>query len=188
MSRIIAERADVIPALGEIFRRCGYEGASIARITEETGLGKGSLYNFFPGGKEEMAEAVLADINRWFEENIYRPLETQEPGAALERMFSGVSSYFRSGERICLVGAFALEETRDRFSGEVAHYFHRWLEALAHCLQRKGYAPSQAKDAASFVIAGIQGAIVVARATDDAAYFTTILKTLKAACEQPPSA
>ncbi|MXN63382.1 TetR family transcriptional regulator [Stappia sp. GBMRC 2046] len=188
MSRIIAERADVIPALGEIFRRCGYEGASIARITRETGLGKGSLYNFFPGGKEEMAEAVLANIHQWFEENIYRPLETEAPDDALKQMFSGVSSYFRSGERICLVGAFALEETRDRFSSEVTHYFHRWLETLAGCLRRKGYAPSKAKDAASYVIAGIQGAIVLVRATDDAAHFATILKTLKSACDEPRGA
>lgn len=184
MSRIIAERADVVPALGEIFRRFGYEGASIARITKETGLGKGSLYNFFPGGKEEMAQAVLADIHRWFEDNIYHPLETQEPDAALRQMFEGVSSYFQSGQRVCLVGAFALEETRDRFSGEVAHYFHRWLEALSGCFRRKGASPAQAKDIASCTIAGIQGAIVMARATNDAAHFSAVLKMLQANCDK----
>ncbi|NRG17671.1 TetR/AcrR family transcriptional regulator [Rhizobiales bacterium] len=173
-----------MPALGEIFRRYGYEGASIARITEETGLGKGSLYNFFPGGKEEMTEAVLADIHRWFEENIYRPLETQEPDAAIRQMFEGVSAYFQSGRRICLVGALALEETRNRFSAEVAHYFHRWLEALSAYFRRKGALPAQAKEIASYMIAGIQGAIIMARATNDVSQFPAILKMLEANCDK----
>ena len=60
MARIVMERADVLPMLGEVFREHGFEGASLAAITARTGLGKGSLYHFFPGGKEEMAAAVLA--------------------------------------------------------------------------------------------------------------------------------
>ena len=58
MPGTVAERADALPALGEVFREHGFEGASLALIGERTGLGKGSLYHFFPGGKEEMAAAV----------------------------------------------------------------------------------------------------------------------------------
>jgi hypothetical protein len=29
-------------------------------------LGKGSLYHFFPGGKEDMAKAVLDEVAVWF--------------------------------------------------------------------------------------------------------------------------
>ena len=61
-------------ALGEVFRAHGYEGATLALISEATGLGKGSLYHLFPGGKEQMAAEVLADIDAWFELNIYAPL------------------------------------------------------------------------------------------------------------------
>ncbi|TMV66254.1 helix-turn-helix transcriptional regulator, partial [Thioclava sp. BHET1] len=63
MARLIRERADVVPLLAEVFRDCGYEGTALSKITAATGLGKGSLYNFFPGGKEEMAEAVLAHVD-----------------------------------------------------------------------------------------------------------------------------
>ena len=62
MPRVISERADALPALAEVFREHGFEGASLSLISERTGLGKGSLYHFFPGGKEEMAAAVLDDI------------------------------------------------------------------------------------------------------------------------------
>ena len=51
---MVAERADTLPALAEVFREYGYEGTSLARITKATGLGKGSLYHFFPGGKAEI--------------------------------------------------------------------------------------------------------------------------------------
>src|SRR3954469_22668198 len=62
MAKTVAERAAVLPVLGEVFREHGFEGASLSLIGERTGLGKGSLYLFFPGGKEEMATAVLAEI------------------------------------------------------------------------------------------------------------------------------
>ena len=68
------ERREVLRALGEVFRAHGYEGASLTLITDATGLGKGSLYHLFPGGKEQMAAEVLADIDAWFEFNIYAPL------------------------------------------------------------------------------------------------------------------
>src|SRR5690348_16932169 len=52
MARVVAERSDVIPQLGELFRKHGFVGTSLSLITAHTGLGKGSLYHFFPGGKE----------------------------------------------------------------------------------------------------------------------------------------
>src|SRR5437762_12723369 len=59
VSKPVAGRAALLPVLGEVFRAHGYEGATLALITEATGLGKGSLYHFFPGGKAQMAAAVL---------------------------------------------------------------------------------------------------------------------------------
>ena len=105
-----------MPLLAEIFRELGYEGTTLSRITERTGIGKGSLYHFFPGGKEEMAAAVLAEVDRWFEDFIYEPLRRDEPAVAIAAMWRGVDDYFRSGGRICLVGAFALDGTRERLA------------------------------------------------------------------------
>uniref|UniRef100_UPI003B3A755C TetR/AcrR family transcriptional regulator n=1 Tax=Rhodopseudomonas sp. TaxID=1078 RepID=UPI003B3A755C len=97
------DRAALLPLLGEVFRAHGYEGASLALITEATGLGKGSLYHFFPGGKKQMAAEVLAEIDGWFEANIFAPLrEPDDPRAAIDAMLTGVDAYFRSGARVCL--------------------------------------------------------------------------------------
>ena len=111
------ERREVLRALGEVFRAHGYEGASLTLITEATGLGKGSLYHLFPGGKEQMAAEVLADIDAWFELNIYAPLrEASDPARAIAAMIAGVDDYFHSGDRVCLVGMVALGAARDTFA------------------------------------------------------------------------
>ncbi|WP_026868879.1 TetR/AcrR family transcriptional regulator [Inquilinus limosus] len=179
MPRIVAERADVLPALAEVFREHGFEGASLALIGERTGLGKGSLYHFFPGGKEEMAAAVLAEIGGWFEEHIFRPLREEEPRQAVPEMIRAVDAYFRSGRRVCLVGAFALGDVRDRFAAAVRGYFAAWTDALAQALARSGLPEDTARDRAEDAVAAIQGALVLARALDDPAAFRRSLARIE---------
>ncbi len=186
MARVVAERADILPALGELFRECGYEGASLARISARTGLGKGSLYHFFPGGKDEMADAVLAEIDGWFEAGVFAPLREGRAGddAAIPAMFDAVDAYFRSGRRACLIGAFALGQTRERFACRIDGYFRRWRDALAVALEREGFSRDEAAARAEETVVGIQGGIVLAHALDDAAVFTRTLERLRARCRR----
>jgi len=181
---MVAERADVLPALAEVFREHGYEGASLALIGERTGLGKGSLYHFFPGGKEEMAAAVLAEIDGWFEQHIFRPLREEDPRRAVPEMIRAVDGYFRSGRRVCLVGAFALGDVRDRFGAAIRGYFAAWTDALAQALARSeqwaGRPEDAARDRAEETVAAIQGALVLARALDEPAAFRRSLARIEA--------
>jgi AcrR family transcriptional regulator len=176
--RAVYEKADVLPMLAEVFRELGYEGATLSRITARTGLGKGSLYHFFPDGKEEMAAAVLADVDAWFVANIYEPLERGDPQAAIDKMWQEVARYFRSGGRVCLVGVFALDATRDRFAAAINIYFSRWIAALAAALRRAGVAAGQAQADAEAAVLGIQGALVLTRALNDERVFTRALARL----------
>ena len=185
MARMVMERADVLPLLGEAFREHGYEGASLSVITKQTGLGRGSLYHFFPGGKAEMAAAVLEDIEAWFEREIFAPLRSEaDAQTAIDAMWEAVSAYFQSGQRVCLVGAFALSDTRDRFSSAVNAYFERWIEALAGALRRRGHDANSADALAEQVVAGIQGAITLARARRDVGLFERVVAGLRAMTEK----
>ena len=170
----------MLPALAEVFREHGFEGASLALIGERTGLGKGSLYHFFPGGKEEMAAAVLAEIEGWFEAHIFHPLREGEPQIAVPEMIRAVDGYFRSGRRVCLVGAFALGDVRDRFGTAIRGYFAAWTDALAQALERAGRDEAAARDRAEDAVAAIQGALVLARALDDPAAFRRSLARIEA--------
>ena len=86
MAKPVAGRAELLPLLAEVFRAHGYEGATLSLIGEATGLGKGSLYHFFPGGKQQMATEVLAEIDGWFEANIFAALRSsRDPARAATR-------------------------------------------------------------------------------------------------------
>ncbi len=177
MAKTVAERADLLPALAEVFRAHGYEGATLALITEATGLGKGSLYHFFPGGKEQMATEVLASIDRWFIDNIYTPLRTSSDSKqGIAAMYAATDDYFRSGQRVCLVGVVALGASRDIFAARVKTYFVGWVDALAAALRRLGDSKVAARRKAEHAVLEIQGALVIARALDDPKVFSRALK------------
>ncbi|MGO4712433.1 TetR/AcrR family transcriptional regulator [Bradyrhizobium sp. 2TAF24] len=181
MARVIAERADVLPQLAEVFRAHGYEGATLALISEATGLGKGSLYNFFPGGKEQMAREVLAAVDGWFADRIYTPLRAAaDPAAGIAAMFASVDDYFRSGQRVCLVGVVALGAARDLFADAVKGYFAGWIEALAAALRKLGHDKTVARQMAEQTVLAIQGALVLTRALDDTKVFTRALAAARA--------
>jgi TetR/AcrR family transcriptional repressor of lmrAB and yxaGH operons len=171
MTRTVFEKSDVVPLIAEVFRELGYEGASISRITARTGLSKGSLYHFFPGGKEEMAASILAHVDVWFVSQVFEPLERDDLQTAIPRMWREVDAYFRSGQRICLVGAFALDETRDRFANVICQYFNRWIDALCTALVRGGAEIRIATRVSEETIGGIQGGLILARALNDDAIF-----------------
>lgn len=176
----MGERRDVVPLLAEVFRTYGFEGASLARIAEGTGMGKGSMYNFFPGGKEEMAEAVLSEIDDWFRQQVFQPLRaTEDVAQGVERMFTAVGRYFLSGRKVCLVGVFALGHERDRFAVKVQAYFAEWVQALATALQRGGRDADTALALAEDVVGGIQGALVLARAADEPDLFMRALRRMR---------
>ncbi|WP_137898550.1 TetR/AcrR family transcriptional regulator [Sphingomonas sp. 2SG] len=178
--RVLTDRARALPALAEAFREHGYDGASLTVLSKATGLGKGSLYNFFPGGKEEMMAAVLDDIDQWFVEAIFRPLEeSTDPAQAIAVMLDVVSTYFLSGRRVCVVGSLGLNSSGELFASRVRQYFARWIVALAGCLEKGGVAPVTATDLAEEAVSSIQGAIVLSRALNEEAAFRRIIARLR---------
>lgn len=180
MAKQIAERAEILPLLGEVFRAHGYEGTTLALITEATGLGKGSLYHFFPGGKEQMASEVLAEIDAWFDAHVFAPLlKGGDPRRATADMLVSVDAYFRSGRRVCLIGVVALGASRDFFAQQVHSYFKRWGDALAIALRRAGDTPASARRKSEDALLVIQGALVLARALDDPKVFSRAMADLK---------
>lgn len=180
MRKVAAGRDELIAAIAEVFRAHGYAGASLSLITEATGLGKGSLYNFFPGGKDEMAAAVLAHIDRWFENEVFSPLRKAErPLEGIGRMIAATDAYFQSGRRVCLVGAFALDDARDRFAVEIGSYFGRWVSDLAAALQRAGWQEAEALRLAEESVGAIQGALTLARAFDNPGVFSRTMASIR---------
>lgn len=56
-------RAKILAAAEQVFSECGYNEASIVRITEAAGVGQGTFYLYF-SSKLEVFEELVEDLNR----------------------------------------------------------------------------------------------------------------------------
>ncbi|RMD90867.1 MAG: TetR/AcrR family transcriptional regulator [Alphaproteobacteria bacterium] len=181
MARARLERGDLVRRLSEVFHARGYAGASLADIGTATGLGKGSLYHAFPGGKEEMAAAVLADLADRFADQVFAPLEGGLPPlAAIEAMFDAVHRHFVTDGHICLFGALSLTSDRTPFRARITAHFRRWHQALVACLVRGGVTRAHADGLAGETLALIEGGIVLYRAFAGSAAFEALLARQRA--------
>src|SRR5436309_8314757 len=60
MSAAMAGTRDrIVDSTAELFRRQGYTGTGVKQIVTEASAPFGSLYHFFPGGKEQLGEEVI---------------------------------------------------------------------------------------------------------------------------------
>lgn len=176
MPRTVLDRDDAVRALAGVFRRRGFESGSLSVIQQETGIGRGSLYHFFPDGKADMARAVLAQVRGWFDEQVFEPLRTAgDAGEAVARMTQVVEEYFVSRDRVCLFAAMTLGEEQETFAREIRAYFADWVDVLTGTLHRGGISGPDAADLAVDALAAIQGGLIMTRALDDDAVFTGIV-------------
>ena len=90
----LMSKPDLLARLMELFRDKGFDGASLAAISESTGLGKSSLYHHFPNGKEEMALEVLAHLDAQLERAVFEPLRAAgTPRKKLDRMLDAIDDH-----------------------------------------------------------------------------------------------
>ncbi|PKU25864.1 TetR/AcrR family transcriptional regulator [Telmatospirillum siberiense] len=175
----LLSRGELLLRLQETFRRYGYEGASLTRIAAATGLGKASLYHYFPNGKEQMAMAVIEDLRQWFDTNIFSPLESvHPPRQRIVSMLETLSRHYESGQAACLPGLFALTEERALFGETIAEFFARWVACLSQTLTDSGLARDIAQRRAHDGVERIQGALILSRAFADNRAFATMAAEL----------
>jgi TetR/AcrR family transcriptional regulator, repressor of fatR-cypB operon len=57
----LARRREMLDAALAVFAEKGFSGATLDEVAERAEFGKGTLYNYFPGGKEEILFALIDD-------------------------------------------------------------------------------------------------------------------------------
>jgi AcrR family transcriptional regulator len=175
----LASREEVIERLTRAFRESGYQSASLARLSEATGLGKASLYHHFPGGKEQMAEAVLDHVSDWFKDHVLAPLAG--PGTPVERlnhMILELNDFYQKGRCGCLLDLLAIGDAGAIFGKSINESIRAWENAIAGALVDADLDESEAKTRAEDALIAIEGALVVARAKDSTDPFTRTLSAL----------
>lgn len=162
----------IVSKLVPVFRYYGYEGATVFRLSEATGLKKATLYHHFQGGKEQMAQAVLEYISNIIEENIFAPLQSnQPPRERILAMIQGIDKFYDSGQIPCVLAVMSLGKADDIFHQQLEQSLQQWLETLAQIVSETGVETTQARQRAEDVMIAIQGALVLTRVTKDTNVF-----------------
>lgn len=169
----------LLDRLTEVFRLYGYDGASLSLISEITGLQRASLYHRFPGGKEEMALAVLSKVDHCFVSHILAPLsESGGPSKRVRKMAQRLDKFYSSGGRSCLLDTLSLSDATKAIQKHTQRSFNAWLEAMAAVARESGAKAAMARRRAADALVQIQGALVFSRATGDARPFKRVLTGL----------
>ncbi|PSB25831.1 TetR/AcrR family transcriptional regulator [Stenomitos frigidus] len=170
-------KAEVIPQLMGVFQRYGYEGASITRFSEATGLKRASLYHYFPNGKEEMATVVLDYITQALKEQLLAPLDSDRPPIErLRAMNQNIDAFYQHGQQDCLLALFSMGEAHELFQARVEQALKLWIDRLAAVLVEAGITPTIAHQRAEEALVQIQGALVLTRGLNSTATFERLLK------------
>jgi AcrR family transcriptional regulator len=172
-------RANLIPILWHIFQQYGYDGASLAKISEATGLGKASLYHHFPGGKDEMMAVVMVAIAQRLEQGVLASLRSeQDVHRGLTQMCRAVGQYYEGGDRPCLLAILLAGSVRDQFHQQVQGLIGVWIEAIAEVLVRSGLDSLVARHRAEDALITIQGALIVSQGLGDKTIFQRAIAAL----------
>lgn len=168
-----------VPCLFQLFRQYGYDGATLSKISQETGLGKASLYHYFPGGKDEMVETVLNYVEQWLKDNVLTVLHGDGDALTrLRRMCDRFNDLYEGGKQPCLFAILLAGSARDLFHAPIQSLFATWIEAIAQVLMETGMNKTLARQRGEDAAIAIQGSLIVAQALDDPAPFQRTLQHL----------
>jgi AcrR family transcriptional regulator len=166
----VPTRERILDASGELFRRQGFVGTGVKQIVEAAKAPFGSLYHFFPGGKEELGAAVIRSSGGLYQqlfEVIVDPAPDVVTGVA--EFFAGAAETLRETDYAdaCPIATVALEvaSTSEPMRQATAEVFESWISAATERFVAAGIPEARARRLAIEMIAVLEGAFVLSRAT-----------------------
>lgn len=179
MTTISLSRSQIIDRILTVFRQHGYEGASLSRLSEATGLGRSSLYHHFPKGKEDMASAALKGAEQLFIEQIVNVLHTETPPTARIAQFTeNLAQFYQEGYKTCLIDVLSIGETAPVFQPFLRQRIEMIQTGLHKVLTELGLSSEEAQRRAENTMVGIQGALVVSRVMGNNGPFMRMIEQL----------
>jgi AcrR family transcriptional regulator len=169
MAAVGDTRGRIIEASAELFRRQGYAGTGIKRIADTAGAPFGSLYHFFPGGKEELADAVIRRSGDFYLRLLESIIDASpDIVAGTANFFLGAAETLRATDYAdaCPIAVVALEvaSTNEKLRTATADVFESWIDAFAARLAAAGIAADRARELAIEALAALEGAFILSRA------------------------
>ena len=160
-------RKKLVDATADLLRRQGYHATGLSAIVEHSGAPRGSLYFYFPGGKDELARAALdAAGEDWRVRVEVAIAEANDLGAAIDAIVVLLGDELEASNWCngCPVAAVALESTSEIVRAAIAAHFAAWQAGIVDRLvERFAIARPVATQLAIVALAAIEGALLLAR-------------------------
>jgi AcrR family transcriptional regulator len=173
-------KSDMLDRLMDLFRKKGFDGASVSDISESTGLGKSSLYHHFPDGKEEMALQVLARLAEELERTLFEPLRSSgTPKQKLDQMLDGLDAFYEGGKKACLLERLTASVDFSRFRKPLGRAFSAWIDAVEALGVEAGLPRPVARLRAEDLVVRVEGALVVSAGTGNTSVFARVIRDLR---------
>jgi TetR/AcrR family transcriptional repressor of lmrAB and yxaGH operons len=161
-------RARFIETMAQLLERQGYYGTGLNEVVQQSGAPKGSLYYYFPGGKEELAAEAIADRGRRVADTIRSELaRVEDPVEAIHGVIAmmgrnmAASGWCTGGPitSVALETSISNQRLRDACGGAYA----AWEAAFSEKIAASGCPQERADRLATVITAAMEGAIILAR-------------------------
>ena len=152
----------------QLYGRYGYTGVGLKQVAAESGAPIGSLYHFFPGGKDELAAEALRLSGDGYQTLVEGILENMpDLASGIEQSFALAAETLAATDYVdaCWIETVALEvaSTNEPLRLVTAEIFDRWIDAATAWCESHGLPPEEARALGIAYITGIEGAFVLAR-------------------------
>lgn len=168
MGDVATHKGSLVRTAMRLFRRQGYASTGLQQIVAESGAPKGSLYHYFPSGKEALGEAAVILAGGLVREMLENHAAKHATPVAFLRAYCRTmagwmkESEFRSG---CPVATTLLETApaSPTITAAGAQAIDGWIDVIGGVFQRAGVERREARAKAQLVVAAMEGALLLAR-------------------------
>lgn len=163
-------REHILEVATRLFHLQGYHATGLNQILKESGTPKGSLYHYFPNGKEQLVIEVINSSSQRLQADIQSQLmKTDDPIVAIQHYLQLMMQRFEKLDNpneftmppfslIALESAFSNENIRqackDNYIKVEALYYEKFVQSEM--------TPEKARDMATSICAVIEGAFMLA--------------------------
>jgi TetR/AcrR family transcriptional repressor of lmrAB and yxaGH operons len=160
-------RDDMLRSAAQLFRERGVEATSLADVIDHAGAPRGSIYPHFPRGKPQLVEEATRTAGAAMGAMISAGLAAAGPAATVRVIIEGFRSELLATDFVagCPVAPAALEGVNAPGAVTAAgESFSSWEETIAASLWQHGLTRNRSRSMATFAVASIEGALIVAKA------------------------
>jgi TetR/AcrR family transcriptional regulator, lmrAB and yxaGH operons repressor len=168
MTDELSPRERILQTTAELLERQGYHATGLNQIVKESASPKGSLYHYFPDGKEEIAASAIDVMSTQLAERLRTEMASiEDPAEAVRTTTLRIADHIQQSacQRGAQTAAVVLEtaHTSDRLREACVLSYEARREVFEDKLLQGGFEAERANQLSVLIISAIEGAIILTR-------------------------